>query len=369
MGPLKGLRVIEFAGLGPGPFAAMLLADMGADVVRLDRHQSENLLGIEYDVLNRGKRSVAVDLKTSAGVATALDLLSNADVLIEGFRPGVMERLGLGPEVCWRKNPMLIYGRMTGWGQDGPLANSAGHDINYIALSGALSAMGEHNGKPAIPVNLLGDFGGGGMYLAFGIMAAIYETRESGKGQVVDVAISDCTAHLSTMLHGLVHNNRWQDRRGNNLLDGAAPHYNTYRCADGKWISIGPLEPKFYREFLQRMQLQDDADFQEYQRPEHWPILKKRLADIFAGKDSEQWRALLEGTDCCFAPVLGLRDAAEHPHNIARAVFETHEECVQPAPAPRFSRTPGRIQRPPPETGEHSAEVLREWNEADERSG
>ena len=366
MGPLKGLRVIEFAGLGPGPFAAMLLADMGADVVRLDRRQSQNLLGIKYDVLNRGKRSVEVDLKTSAGVGTALELLTHADVLIEGFRPGVMERLGLGPDMCWQKNPTLVYGRMTGWGQDGPLASSAGHDINYIALSGALSTMGEHNGKPAIPVNLLGDFGGGGMYLAFGIMAAVYEARNSGKGQVVDTAISDCTAHMSAMLHGLMHNNRWYDKRGTNLLDGAAPHYNTYQCADGAWISIGPLEPKFYKELLQRMQLQDDVEFQEYQSPEHWPILKKRLAAIFAEKDSLEWCALLEGTDCCFAPVLDLHDAVEHPHNVARAVFETHDGCVQPAPAPRFSRTPGRIQRPPPISGEHDAEVLRQWSDIDE---
>ena len=366
MGPLKGLRVIEFAGLGPGPFAAMLLADMGADVVRLERSQSENLLGIEYDVLNRGKRSVAVDLKIPEDVATALELLSKADVLIEGFRPGVMERLGLGPDVCWRTNPTLVYGRMTGWGQDGPLAKSAGHDINYIALSGALSAMGEQGGKPAIPVNLLGDFGGGAMYLAFGIMAAVYEAQNSGKGQVVDAAISDCTAHLSTMLHGLMQNNRWQDQRGSNLLDGAAHHYNTYQCADGEWISIGPLEPKFYAEFLQRMQLQNDVDFKEYQRSEHWPKLKKKLTAIFAEKDSLEWCALLEGTDCCFAPVLGLRDAARHPHNVARAVFETRDGCVQPAPAPRFSRTPGSIQCPPPTAGQHSDEVLQQWSKADE---
>ena len=364
MGPLKGLRVIEFAGLGPGPFAGMLLADMGADVVRLDRHQSENLLGIEYDVLNRGKRSVAVDLKTSAGVDTALELLTHADVLIEGFRPGVMERLGLGPEMCWRKNSTLVYGRMTGWGQYGPLATSAGHDINYVALSGALSCMGERDGQPAIPVNLLGDFGGGAMYLAFGIMAAVFEARNSGQGQIVDVAISDCTAHLTTMLHGLIYNDRWHDKRGNNLLDGAAPHYNTYQCADGEWISIGPLEPKFYTEFLQRLALQDDEDFQKNQHPELWPLLKKRLAAIFIEKSSLEWCTILEGTDCCFAQVLGLHDATEHPHNVARGVFEIRDGCVQPAPAPRFSRTPGSIQRPPPEVGEHGTEVLREWSES-----
>ncbi|MGQ7843877.1 CaiB/BaiF CoA transferase family protein [Granulosicoccus sp. 3-233] len=365
MGPLTGLRVIEFAGLGPAPFAAMLLADMGADVVRLERQQSDNLLGIDYDVLNRGKRAVAVDLKTPDGIATALELLSRADVLIEGFRPGVMERLGLGPEVCWQVNPALVYGRMTGWGQDGPLARSAGHDINYIAISGVLSAMGERDGRPAIPVNLLGDFGGGAMYLAFGIMAALYECRTSGKGQVVDAAICDGTAHLSTMLHGLMHNDRWQDRRGENLLDGAAPHYNTYQCADGEWISIGPLEPKFHGEFLRCLRLQDDEDFQDYQNPECWPRLKKRLATLFAQRDSTHWRALLEGTDCCVAPVLGLRAAAEHPHNASRVVFETHDGCVQPAPAPRFSRTPGRIQGPPPAGCQPGAEVLRQWQEED----
>ena len=363
MGPLKGLRVIEFAGLGPAPFAAMLLADMGADVVRLERRQSDNLLGIEYDVLNRGKRSVAVDLKTSDGVHTALELLAHADVLIEGFRPGVMERLGLGPDVCWQANPALVYARMTGWGQEGPLAGSAGHDINYVALSGALSAMRERDGKPAIPVNLLGDFGGGAMYLAFGIMAALHECQSSGKGQVVDAAICDGTAHLSTMLHGLMHNNRWQDKRGENLLDGAAPHYNIYRCADGEWISIGPLEPKFYSQFLQIMQLQDDELFRDYQNSAHWAAMKRRLAAIFAQKSSREWIALLEGGDCCFAPVLGLRDAAKHPHNSARAVFETHDGCVQPAPAPRFSRTPGQVQGSPPRAGQHDEEVLRQWIE------
>lgn len=361
MGPLQGLRVIEFAGLGPAPFAAMLLADMGADVVRLERRQGDNVLGIDHDLLNRGKRSVAVDLKTPEGVATALELLAHADVLIEGFRPGVMERLGLGPELCWQTNPALVYGRMTGWGQEGPLAGAAGHDINYIALSGALSAMGERDGKPAIPVNLLGDFGGGALYLAFGIMAAVFEVRRSGKGQVVDAAISDCTAHLTTMLHGLLHNHRWQDRRGDNLLDGGAAHYNSYQCADGKWITIGPLEAKFHAEFLQRLQLQDDAEFQGYENPENWPALKERLATIFVSRDSDEWCTLLEGTDCCFAPVLGLREAAGHPHNVARAVFETHDDCVQPAPAPRFSRTPGSIQRPPPAAGQHDDEVLRQW--------
>jgi len=367
MGPLKGLRVIEFAGLGPGPFAAMLLADMGADVVRLERRQADNLLGIDYDILNRGKRSVAVDLKTPEGIETALELLSHADVLIEGFRPGVMERLGLSPEVCWQVNPKLVYGRMTGWGQDGPLAASAGHDINYVALSGALSAMGEKDGKPAIPVNLLGDFGGGALYLAFGIMSAVYEAKSSGKGQVVDTAISDCTAHLTTMLHGLMHNNCWHDQRGDNLLDGAAHHYNTYQCADGKWISIGPLEAKFYAEFLQRMQLQDDPDFKEYQQPENWPALKQKLIALFAEKESAEWCSLLEGTDCCFAPVLSLGDASRHPHQVARAVFETHDGCVQPAPAPRFSRTPGSIQRPPPAAGQHSTEVLQQWILKDEQ--
>lgn len=361
MGPLKGLRVIEFAGLGPAPFAAMLLADMGADVVRLERCVSDNLLGIEYDVLNRGKRSVAVDLKSPQGLDVALELLSCADVLIEGFRPGVMERLGLGPEACWEANPALIYARMTGWGQDGPLASSAGHDINYIALSGALSVFGDQGGRPVMPANLLGDFGGGAMYLAFGIMAAVYEVKSSGKGQVVDAAISDCTAHLSTMLHGLMFNNRWQDQRGCNLLDGGAHHYNTYRCADDQWISIGPLEPKFYTRFLQALDLADDPRFSDAMETARWPALKQLLADVFLSKSSSDWCELLEGTDCCFAPVLGLGQAPHHPHNVARHVFEKHDGCVQPAPAPRFTRTPGGIRRPPPTPGQHSHEVLREW--------
>ena len=366
MGPLKGLRVVEFAGLGPAPFAAMLLADMGADVVRLERRQGDNLLGIDYDVLNRGKRSVAVDLKSEQGFETALELLSRADVLIEGFRPGVMERLELGPEDCWEANPALVYARMTGWGQDGPLASSAGHDINYIALSGALSAFGDKDGKPAMPVNLLGDFGGGALYLAFGIMAAVYEAKSSGKGQVVDAAISDCTAHLSTMLHGLMFNNRWQDQRGSNLLDGGAHHYNSYCCADDKWISVGPLEPKFYAEFLQRVGLADDVRFAGAMDSARWPELKLLLEELFQSQSSNHWCELLEGTDCCFAPVLGLSEAPHHPHNVARGVFETHDDCVQPAPAPRFSRTPGGIHRSPPKPGQHSHEVLREWRSVDD---
>ena len=366
MGPLKGLRVVEFAGLGPAPFAAMLLADMGADVVRLERSQGDNLLGIDYDVLNRGKRSVAVDLKSEQGFDTALELLSRADVLIEGFRPGVMERLELGPEDCWEANPALVYARMTGWGQEGPLASSAGHDINYIALSGALSAFGDKDGKPVMPANLLGDFGGGALYLAFGIMAAVYEAKSSGRGQVVDAAISDCTAHLSTMLHGLMFNNRWQDQRGSNLLDGGAHHYNSYRCADDKWISVGPLEPKFYSEFLLKVGLADDTRFARAMEPARWPELRLLLEELFQSQSSNHWCELLEGTDCCFAPVLGLSEAPHHPHNVARGVFETHDGCVQPAPAPRFSRTPGGIHRSPPKPGQHSHEVLREWRSVDD---
>ncbi|MGB0867366.1 MAG: CaiB/BaiF CoA transferase family protein [Granulosicoccaceae bacterium] len=361
MGPLEGLRVVEFAGLGPAPFAAMLLADMGADVVRLERQDADNLLGIDYDLLNRGKRSVAVDLKSEEGYALASELLSRADVLIEGFRPGVMERLELGPAECWEANPALVYARMTGWGQDGPLASSAGHDINYIALSGALSAFGEQDGKPVMPVNLLGDFGGGALYLAFGILAAVLEAKNSGKGQVIDAAISDCTAHLSTMLHGLMFNNQWQDKRGSNLLDGGAHHYNTYRCADNRWISIGPLEPKFYAQFLEHLGLSEDERFSPVPGPAQWPELKQVLEQIFLSRESSHWCDLLEGTDCCFAPVLNLGEAPHHPHNVARGVFETHDNCVQPAPAPRFSRTPGKVRRPPPKPGQHSHEVLREW--------
>ncbi len=367
MGPLQGLRVVEFAGIGPAPFCAMLLADLGADVVRIERISAANLLGVEYDVLNRGKRSVAVDLKSDDGLATALELVEAADVLIEGFRPGVMERLGLAPDVCWQRNAALVYGRMTGWGQTGPLAQAAGHDINYIALSGALSVCGEPGAKPAMPANLLGDFGGGALYLAFGVMAAVYEARSSGKGQVVDAAISDCSAHLSTMLYGLMHNGLWQDERGKNLLDGGAAHYNSYCCADGKWVSIGPLEPQFYAEFLSRMELADDPGFDCASDPAQWPTQRERLAAIFVTKKQQAWCELLEGSDCCFAPVLGLREATEHPHNRDRQVFETHDGCVQPGPSPRFSRTPGKISGSPPTPGQHSAEVLRDWKRA--RSG
>ncbi|MFK7993755.1 MAG: CaiB/BaiF CoA transferase family protein [Granulosicoccus sp.] len=361
MGPLKGLRVVEFAGLGPAPFAAMLLADMGADVVRVERPQSDTFLNIDYDVLNRGKRSVAVDLKSDEGFQLAFELISHADVLIEGFRPGVMEKLALGPEYCLEANSALVYARMTGWGQDGPLATSAGHDINYIALSGALSACGEKLGRPAIPANLLGDFGGGALYLAFGIMAAVHEARSSGKGQVVDAAINDCTAHLSTMLHGLMFNHRWQDQRGSNLLDGGAHHYNTYCCADGQWISIGPLEPKFYAEFLEKTGLLDDVRFIDGMDRANWPELKQALQELFSSQERSFWCELLEGTDCCFSPVLSLSDAPNHPHNVARGVFETHDGCTQPAPAPRFSRTPGGIHRPPPTPGQHNHEILAEW--------
>lgn len=361
MGPLAGLRVVEFAGIGPAPFCAMLLADMGADVVRVERATSASLLGIEYDVLNRGKRSVAADLKTETGLRTALELVEAADVLIEGFRPGVMERLGLGPEQCWQKNPALVYGRMTGWGQTGPLAQSAGHDINYIALSGALSVCGEAGAKPAMPANLLGDFGGGALYLAFGVMAAVHEARSSGKGQVVDAAISDCSAHLGTMLYGLMHNGLWQDERGCNLLDGGAHHYNSYCCADGKWVSIGPLEPQFYARFLARMGLADDPDFASANDSAQWPLQRQRLSAIFITRSQQAWCELMEGSDCCFAPVLGLREATEHPHNRERQVFETHDGCVQPSPAPRFSRTPAKISRSPPTPGQHSADVLSDW--------
>ncbi len=368
MGPLSGLRVIEVAGLGPGPFCAMLLADMGADVVRLEREGAANLLGIEYDVLNRGKRSVAVDLKRETGRATALDLIAKADVLIEGFRPGVMERLGLGPDVCLERNRALIYARMTGWGQSGPLSQAAGHDINYIALSGVLSAFGRAEEQPVMPANLLGDFGGGALYLAFGIMSAVYEAKHSGQGQVVDTAISDCTAHLSTMLHGLLHNGQWQDKRGTNLLDGGAHHYNTYCCTDGQWVAVGPLEPKFYAVFLQKLGLQDDPVFTDATDASQWPEQRAQLARVFLRKSQREWCDLLEGTDGCFAPVLGLQEAARHPHNVARAVFETHDNCVQPSPAPRFSRTPGAIRRPPPAPGEHSEEVWQEWSDSNDKS-
>ena len=359
MGPLKGYRVVEMAGLGPVPFCAMLLSDMGADVVRIDREGGNNPLGLKVDVLNRGRRSVALDLKSSQGVATCLDLVAKADALIEGYRPGVMERLGLGPQECQARNPRLVYGRMTGWGQEGPLADAAGHDINYIALTGALSAMGTRE-SVVPPLNLVGDFGGGALYLAFGVVCAMLEGKSSGKGQVVDAAMVDGAAHLMAMMYGLKHNGQWIEHRSSNLLDGGAHFYGAFECADGEWVAIGSIEPQFYKLLLQGVGIDPDSS-DASQEPANWPKMRERLQAVFRTHPRAHWCALMEGTDICFAPVLSMSEAPEHPHNVARKTFVREFDVLQPAPAPRFARTPGAIAGPPPAPGEHTAQVLKEW--------
>jgi alpha-methylacyl-CoA racemase len=362
MGPLEGVRVIEIAGIGPGPFAAMLLSDLGADVVRVDRAQSAT--GAQPgpppgDLLNRGRRSVGVDLKHPRGVETVLRLVESADVLLEGFRPGVMERLGLGPDVCTARNPRLVYGRMTGWGQEGPLAPAAGHDINYIALAGALHPIGRRGEKPLPPLNLVGDFGGGGLMLAFGVVCALVERARSGRGQVIDAAMVDGAAVLMTMMHGFRHLGVWSDERGTNLLDTGAHFYDTYETKDGKHVAIGSIEPQFYAELLRLTGLEGEALPRQMDRSQ-WPALKERFAAIFRTRTRDEWCELMEGSDVCFAPVLSMGEAYEHPHNVARSTFVEMAGKLQPAPAPRFSRTPGAISGPPAHIGEHTDAVLRE---------
>lgn len=362
MGPLAGIRVVELAGIGPGPFCAMVLSDLGAEVIRVDRAGSGtggDTSTPPADVLNRGRRSVAVDLKDPAGVEVVLDLVASADALIEGFRPGVTERLGLGPDACLARNPKLVYGRMTGWGQDGPYAPMAGHDINYIALGGALAHLGRAGEKPTPPINLVGDFGGGGMLLALGVCAALVEASRSGQGQVVDAAMVDGSALLMTMMHAFQAMGIWTDERGANLLDTGAHFYDTYECADGRYVSIGSIEPQFYAELLRLTGLEGEELPWQHDKS-HWPAMKERLTAIFKEKTRDEWCALMEGSDVCFAPVLTMNEAAEHPHNVARGTFTEVAGITQPAPAPRFSRTPGEIRRPPPHPGQHSDEVLAE---------
>ncbi len=339
-GPLAGFRIVEFAGLGPGPFASMMLADMGADVVTLMR--GEQPQGLRGRVMMRGRRKVIADLKDDETRAEVLDLLANADALIEGFRPGVMERLGLGPDVVLARNPRLVYGRMTGWGQQGPLAHAAGHDINYIALTGALAAIGPRE-RPVTPLNLVGDFGGGALYLVAGILAGLLEASRSGQGQVIDCAMCDGAASLMSMFCEFAAGGRWQDRREANLLDGGAHFYGTYECADGEFIAVGSIEPQFYAE-LRRLAGLDDAVFDAQMDAESWPALKEKLAAVFRKKTRAQWCAVMEGSDVCFAPVLALSEAPHHPHMAARGVFVSHDGVTQPAPAPRFSRTPSAIR-------------------------
>ena len=363
MGPLAGVRILEIAGIGPGPFAAMVLADMGAEVLRIDRAQNVGSKAGEEppgDLLNRGRRSLGLDLKNPDGVAALLKLVEQADALLEGFRPGVMERLGIGPEVCLERNPGLVYGRMTGWGQTGPLAHAAGHDINYIALAGTLDGIGRAGEKPLPPLNLVGDFGGGGMLLAFGIVTALFERSRSGRGQVVDAAMVDGAALLMTMMHGFRHTGFWRDERGTNLLDTGSHFYDTYETADGKYISIGSIEPQFYQELLRRSGLESEELPRQMER-RGWGSLAKRLTEIFKSKTRDEWCEIMEGTDVCFAPVLSMGEAYEHPHNVARGTFVEVAGKLQPGPAPRFSRTPAEISRPPSHAGQQTDEALAEW--------
>ncbi len=365
-GPLQGVRVIELAGIGPGPFAGMMLADMGADVVRVDRAASvsEGAAPPVTDVLGRGRRSVGVDLKHPQGRDTVLRLVESADALIEGFRPGVTERLGLGPDACAARNPRLVYGRMTGWGQEGPYAAMAGHDINYLALSGTLSLLGRAGQPPTPPVNLVGDFGGGGMLLAFGVVAALLEASRSGQGQVIDAAMIDGSALLAGMVWGFEADGQWGPR-GTNLLDTGAWYYDVFETADGRWVSIGSLEPQFFAELVRITGLAADVDgggpVAAQGDRAAWPDAKVRLAGIIATRTRDEWCALMEGTDVCFAPVLDLDETPGHPHHRARGGFVEVAGVVQPAPAPRLSRTPGNVRGPAAAAGRHTDEVLADW--------
>jgi alpha-methylacyl-CoA racemase len=368
MGPLEGIKVVEFAGIGPGPFAAMVLADLGAEVLRIDRAQ--NVTGTDpaspsLDLLNRGRRSAGLDLKRPEGVETALRLIDATDALIEGFRPGVMERLGLGPDVCLQRNPRLVYGRMTGWGQNGPLAHAAGHDINYISLAGALGPIGRKGEAPVPPLNLVGDFGGGGMLLVIGVLAALVERQRSGRGQVVDAAMVDGAALLMTIFHGMRAAGYWTDERGTNLLDTGAHFYDVYETADGEYVSVGSIEPQFYAELVDLAGLEGD-DLPPQMSRDNWPDMKERLARIFKQKTRAEWCQIMEGSDVCFAPVLSIPEAYEHPHNRARGTFLEIAGTPQPGPAPRFDRTPAEISGPPPHAGQHTDLALSSWGFSDE---
>jgi alpha-methylacyl-CoA racemase len=359
-GPLAGITVVELAGLGPAPYCGMLLADMGAEVIRIDRAQNVSGGDPERppgDLLARGRRSIGVDLKSPEGVEVVLALVETADALIEGFRPGVTERLGIGPDECLARNPRLVYGRMTGWGQDGPYASTAGHDINYIALAGALDPIGRAGQPPTPPLNLVGDFGGGGMMLAFGVACGIIEARTSGEGQVIDAAMVDGAASLMTMTHGFRAMGVWNDERGTNMLDTGAHFYDVYETADGRYVSIGSIEPQFYAELLRLTGLEGEDLPWQLDRA-HWPAMKERLADIFRSKTRDEWCALMEGTDVCFAPVLSIPEAVAHPHNVARGTFVEVAGVPQPGPTPRFARTPADVPSPPAHPGQHTDDVL-----------
>jgi alpha-methylacyl-CoA racemase len=363
MGPLAGVKILEFEAIGPGPFCGMMLADMGADVLLVDRPDDPRLgFGRDrwFDVMMRGRRSLTLDLKSKGGVQAALALAAKSDAIIEGFRPGVMERLGLGPDALLAKNPRLVYGRMTGWGQDGPLSARAGHDINYIALTGVLNAIGRAGGAPVPPLNLVGDFGGGGMLLAFGIACALVEAKSSGRGQVVDAAMVDGASLLAAMFAGMMAGGRWSETRGENVLDTGAPWYDAYETKDGKYVAIGSIEPKFYEELLLKLGLQGEKLPGQHDR-KGWPALRKLFTEKFRERSRDEWCKVFDGSDACFAPVLSFSEARAHPHNVARGAFTRAGKVEQPAPAPRFSRTPGAIRRAPPERGEGGGQALLEW--------
>ncbi|MCP5029040.1 MAG: CoA transferase [Actinomycetia bacterium] len=364
MGPLEGITVIELAGIGPGPFCAMMLADMGAEVIRVDRASAVkggDPANPPVDALNRGRRSIGVDLKSPGGVEVVMKLIEGADALIEGFRPGVTERMGLGPDECLARNPELVYGRMTGWGQDGPYSQAAGHDINYIALAGALEPIGRRGGGPMPPLNLVGDFGGGGMLLAYGVVCGVLNAVRTGQGQVIDAAMVDGAAALMTMFHAMNAMGVWDtENRGTNMLDTGAHFYDVYETSDGLYISIGSIEPQFYAELLEKSGLGDQDDLPRQTDRDSWEGMKERVADLFKTKTRDEWCEIMEHSDVCFAPVLSLTEAPRHPHNVHRQTFIEPNGVVQPAPAPRFSRTQVEIKRPPAHTGQHTDEVLAE---------
>jgi alpha-methylacyl-CoA racemase len=356
-GPLSGVKVIEFAGIGPGPFCGMLLSDMGADVLRIDRDEKKVS---KHVIEGRGKRSIKLNLKDPDDIETCLDLIERADILQEGFRPGVMERLGLSPDECFKRNKALVYGRMTGWGQYGSLSQASGHDINYIALTGALHSIGRKNEKPVPPLNLVGDFGGGALYLAMGMIAALYEAKNSGEGQIVDCAMTDGSASLMTMFYGFSSSGIWKEKRGDNLLDSGAHFYEVYGTKDKKYISIGSIEPQFYSLLLDKLEINNEA-FLDQMNKGLWDELKGELIKKFKSKTRNEWSDIMEGTDICFAPVLSMSEAPSHPHNKERQTFIEKNGVVQPNVAPRFSKTPSKIQGPSPSNGEHNEEILKDW--------
>ena len=364
MGPLQGVKVIELAGIGPGPFCAMMLSDMGAEVIRVERSAAVapgDPNDPPKDVLARGRRSIGVDLKNPDGLETVLKLVEQADIVMEGFRPGVTERLGLGPEDCMARNPRIVYGRMTGWGQEGPYHLAAGHDINYIALAGALEPLGRKGEAPVPPLNLVGDFGGGGMYLAFGLVCGVLEARQSGKGQVVDTAMVDGAASLMNMFWGMKASGVWNDERGTNMLDTGSHFYDVYECSDGEYISIGSIEPQFYAELLELSGLGEQADLAKQMDRAQWPAMKERVTDLFKTKSRDEWSAIMEHSDVCFAPVLSMDEATQHPHNIERGTFVEVGGMTQAAPAPRFSRTEVAVQGPASHPGADTDDVLADY--------